>query len=456
MKARKALPTILHVSSLLPPVIDRFASHRPASSHCRAVALAVTRLTSALFAWAQEDKEDWSPKGEQTVSSFTCPSVVYSRRADVQLPEQSLLLALLSDTIVRIGPGLNLRSLERASILKDLPPSLAGSSEKKSLPGLADWYEGLDEVLVGLQISFAVEIKPDFVVPLFQTVASTLAPSPENSSSNILPFMLSGKISGKLPTFALILLSHSPPQLAAADAQATFNTLVNQILSTDNAVSAANFLWSLVKSLPPYVTDQGDYSTVLRQLWQIYTPLLATNPDPQSRKALFSLLSATLAPSLLPPIKALDFILPFPSPFLDSPLLRPAGLHFLRGLILSSTDLGWLQGTVLERLQEEVFGLPFGEVGGFEEWDVEEDPMGESWIRGPGPVSVVLSLNIYALLLSRDVKNEVRQTLAVHGRPFSDPLLRRRAAFETLTWLRGRLARGPALFDACSSFDAST
>lgn len=234
--------------------------------------------------------------------------------------------------------------------------------------------------------------------------------------------MLSDKISGELPAFALILLSHSPPQLAAADAQAVFNTLVNQILSTDNAISAANFLWSLVKSLPPQSTDQEDYSTVLRQLWQIYTPLLATNPDPQSRKALFSLLSATLAPSVLPPFKALDFILPFPSPFLDSPLLRPAGLHFLRGLILSSTDLRWLQGTGLERLQEEVFGLPFGESGGFEEWDVEEDPMGESWIRGPGPVSVVLSLNIYALLLSRDVNSEVSQTPAAHGRrgrPFS-------------------------------------
>lgn len=70
MKARKALPTILHISSLLPPAINRFASHRPALSHCRAVALAVTRLTSALFVWAQEGKEDWSPKGEQTVGPF--------------------------------------------------------------------------------------------------------------------------------------------------------------------------------------------------------------------------------------------------------------------------------------------------------------------------------------------------------------------------------------------------
>jgi len=67
MRGRKALPTVLHLSSLLRPAVSRFASHRPVVGLCREVALAVTRLVSAVYEWAQTGKDDWSPKGEQTV-----------------------------------------------------------------------------------------------------------------------------------------------------------------------------------------------------------------------------------------------------------------------------------------------------------------------------------------------------------------------------------------------------
>lgn len=67
MKGRKALPTILHLSSMLRPAVSRFASHRPSVGLCRELALAVTRLVAAAHAWAQSGKDDWSVKGEQTV-----------------------------------------------------------------------------------------------------------------------------------------------------------------------------------------------------------------------------------------------------------------------------------------------------------------------------------------------------------------------------------------------------
>lgn len=144
------------------------------------------------------------------------------------------------------------------------------------------------------------------------------------------------------------------------------------------------------------------------QIWRVYIPLLAADPDPQTRKALFALLSKSIAPSLLAPTKALDLFFPLPSPFFDSPLLRPAGLHFLRGLIVSPGSLAWLQGSNLERLETEVFSLPFSTGQRPEAWDVDHDLSGETWIRGPGPIAVVLALNIYALLVTRDVNNEVR------------------------------------------------
>lgn len=214
--------------------------------------------------------------------------------------------------------------------------------------------------------------------------------------------------SEKLAGFALVLLSHAPPSLPPTEAQATLVTLVGRVLSRENASAAANFLWSLLKALPPASGPDELYDATVAQIWTVFVPLLAADPDPQTRKALFSLLSTSIAPRLLPPLSALDLLFPLPSPFLDSPLLRPAGLHFLRGLVAAPGSLGWLKGAGLARLEAEAFSLPFVQDESLEAWDADEDPSGETWIRGPGPIAVVLALNIYALLLTRDTKDEVR------------------------------------------------
>jgi hypothetical protein len=219
--------------------------------------------------------------------------------------------------------------------------------------------------------------------------------------------------SDKLAVFGLILLSHTPPTLPPGKVRIALQTLVEGPLATETAIAAAGFLWSLLNRLPTDAGQAGDeeYLQLVNRIWRIYVPLLAADPDPQTRKALFSLLSTSIAPTLLAPTRALDLLFPLPSPFLDAPLLRPAGLHFLRGLIVSSGSLAWLQGSSLERLEAEIFGLPFSADESLEAWDVDHDPSGETWIRGPGPIAVVLALNIYALLLVRDVDDEVGRLL---------------------------------------------
>jgi hypothetical protein len=78
---------------------------------------------------------------------------------------QPLLLGILSDAIVRLGPGLNLKSLERASSLQGVPPATLQSIKGKTLPGLGDWPEGLEEIAVGTALD---------VAPLWRTVILTL------------------------------------------------------------------------------------------------------------------------------------------------------------------------------------------------------------------------------------------------------------------------------------------
>lgn len=151
MKGRKALPTVMHLSSLLRPAISRFASHRPPVGPCREVAIAVTRLVAVVHDWAQTRKDDWSPKGEQAVR-FTIGIDATTRVALAYYSRtlfQSLLLDVLSDTIVRLRPGLNLKSIERVSSLQGVPPATVQTIGRKSLPGLGDWPEGLDEIAVG-------------------------------------------------------------------------------------------------------------------------------------------------------------------------------------------------------------------------------------------------------------------------------------------------------------------
>lgn len=206
------------------------------------------------------------------------------------------------------------------------------------------------------------------------------------------------------------MLSHSPPALSPTDARTALATLIDGPLAAETAIAAAGLLWSLLResALDHSGTSDEEYVRLVTKIWRVYVPLLAGDPDPQTRKALFALLSSSIASDILAPARALDLLFPLPSPFLEAPLLRPAGLHFLRGLIVSPGPLAWLRGANLERLETEVFDLPFSNDEKLETWDLERDPSGETWIRGPGPIAVVLSLNIFALLLMRDVDNEVR------------------------------------------------
>ena len=160
---------------------------------------------------------------------------------------------------------------------------------------------------------------------------------------------------------------------------------------------------------------------MVASLFKTYLTPMATSPSAAQRKELFLLLkSMVLVPRVVPsPHTALALVLPLLSPAAALPTLRPVGLHFLQALI-PTYGVKWLsEERALAKVSEAAFRLPFGEkdgkVGGEDVfvWSEKEDEDGEEWIRGPGPVCVVLGLGSYQLLLSRDRANEVSHVLRV-------------------------------------------
>jgi hypothetical protein len=237
----------------------------------------------------------------------------------------------------------------------------------------------------------------------------------------------------------------SIPQPYPSSSAPWLDTLVqNDLLSPAGSGSVA-FISACLESLlsPSYPSSspmQRPEEKTTQAIFMTYLPPLATSPTPQFRQLLFSLLSSTslLHPSLHPPATSLALILPLLSGSSPLPMLRPTGLYFIRSLLTATAPTnkagglpggeGWAWLGVDEdgrdlgkTLEEEAFRLPFAAASAIGEeeqddpfvWDAEEDEDGECWVRGPGPVFVVLALGIYQMIVQGDAKeNQVgRPTL---------------------------------------------
>ncbi|KAL7415581.1 hypothetical protein BDY24DRAFT_413172 [Mrakia frigida] len=366
LTSKRSLPTFFNLASMLPPAMSSVPL-RPATS--RLVLDRLREVVEAARTWGM-GTEDWSEKGEQ----------------------RSILLGILASAFVHLYPGLDVPSANTSG-----------------------WPDGIPN-LIRLVLHLTPSITPSSPTLLPQTLLLLLSPSTPPTVQTCALLLLSWELFSS-PSPQPHHFFNAVPAPFPATASLWLDMSVEQGLLSSAGAGGLGWVrgcvMAAIQEEPKGFAKPKPSEETIQTIFQTYLAPLASSPTPAQRQTIFNLLSTLLSSTFLPPNQALELVLPLMSKDSPLPMLRPAGLHFLRALIAESAKggkgLGWLkEGGGLKKIGEGAWRLPFGEEG--EEdifvWDVDGDEEGEGWIRGPGPVFVVLALGVYQLVWGMDGKNE--------------------------------------------------
>ncbi|CED84902.1 hypothetical protein [Phaffia rhodozyma] len=399
LTTKKSLATCMNLSTLIPPVIQMLPESTPGLS--RVVMDQVRELVDVTRMWA-EGKDDWSLKGEQN----------------------SILLSILTSSLVHLYPNLDVQSAEYA-YANDRPDI------RRAGFGQNGYQSGMDSIL---------QTALRFIRPISPSLSAS---SESPKAIDILPLLTSS--SQGTSTFALLLLSHHlststitnseffasvPPPCPTSPSSWLENTLES---GTVRSARSGGIVW--VRCCLSAILDSSPSTSVspsasvdaklIRSLWDIYLPPMATSPSSIFRQLLFDTLKQTLHAQILDSTRdALAIVHDLVKRGGEAgPMVRITGVHFLRSLIVDRGIEG--SDSEFERIGKALQDVPFGEKDENEMfcWETMEDPRGETWIRGPGPAFVVLTLGVYQLLLNKD-PSSLPQTIVNHLRALPETYLR--------------------------------